>query len=75
MNQVSQWDKLMLFFSPPRCYEDKMTQQILAKVENVTGIPEKNYEFFQLLKYEVGECMPITSSIIRRIIPLVLTSA
>ena len=46
---------LTFLFLGDRCYEDKVTQQILAKVENVTGIPEKNYEFFQLLKYEKGE--------------------
>jgi hypothetical protein len=38
-----------------RCYEDKITQQILAKVENITGIPEKNSEFIQLLRYEEGQ--------------------
>jgi prolyl 4-hydroxylase len=42
--------------SPPlkRCYEDKITQQILRKIENVTGVPEINYEFFQILRYEEG---------------------
>ena len=47
---------ISVFLLPPlrRCYEDKITQQILAKVENVTGIPEKNSEFFQLLKYNEG---------------------
>jgi hypothetical protein len=37
-----------------RCYGDKITQQILRKVENVTGVPEINYEFFQILRCEEG---------------------
>ncbi|CAB9509401.1 Prolyl 4-hydroxylase subunit alpha-2 [Seminavis robusta] len=37
-----------------QCYEDKITQQILAKIGNVTNVPEKNSEFFQILRYEEG---------------------
>ena len=48
-------DNVNLSLSPLfRCYEDKITQQILRKIENVTGVPEINYEFLQILRYEQG---------------------
>lgn len=37
------------------CYNDTMTQSVMAKMEYVTTIPEANSEFLQLLRYEVGQ--------------------
>ena len=37
------------------CYNDTMVQQVLARIEEVTNIPEANSEYLQLLKYEVGQ--------------------
>jgi prolyl 4-hydroxylase len=34
------------------CYQDALTQAVLLRMENITGIPENNSEFLQLLKYE-----------------------
>lgn len=34
------------------CYEDATTKQVLARIENVTGVPDSNSEFLQLLRYE-----------------------
>lgn len=38
------------------CYNDTMTKNVLGKIENVTGIPDDNSEYLQLLQYEVGQC-------------------
>jgi prolyl 4-hydroxylase len=35
-----------------KCYEDPVTKTVLAKIENLTGIPDSNAEYLQLLKYE-----------------------
>lgn len=35
-----------------KCYEDPVTKAVLAKIENLTGIPDANAEYLQLLKYE-----------------------
>lgn len=37
------------------CYENKTAKQVLEKLENLTGIPDANAEFLQLLKYEVSQ--------------------
>jgi len=37
------------------CYNDTLTENVLAKIENVTGVPETNSEYLQLLRYEVGQ--------------------
>jgi prolyl 4-hydroxylase len=37
------------------CYNDTMTQSVLAKIENVTGVPEANSEYLQLLRYEESQ--------------------
>lgn len=37
------------------CMKDEATKRVNAKLENVTGIPEANHEFLQLLRYEVGQ--------------------
>mmetsp|Transcript_32631 Transcript_32631/g.75071 ORF Transcript_32631/g.75071 Transcript_32631/m.75071 type:complete len:348 (-) Transcript_32631:112-1155(-) len=37
------------------CYEDELTQQVLTRIENLTGIPDKHSEYLQLLKYNEGE--------------------
>lgn len=34
------------------CYENEMHQNVLRKVENITGIPGNNSEYWQLLQYE-----------------------
>lgn len=38
-----------------KCYQDPITQQILMKIENITGIPDANSEFLQLLRYTPGQ--------------------
>lgn len=37
------------------CYNDTIHQSVLQVVENVTGIPENNSEYWQFLKYEETE--------------------
>jgi len=37
------------------CKNDQITQRILKRMQNLTGIPSENYEDFQLLKYDVGQ--------------------
>lgn len=37
------------------CYRDEMTQSVLAKMEDLTGIPDAYSEYLQLLNYEVGQ--------------------
>jgi len=34
------------------CYEDEANQKVLQSVENITGIPDSNSEYWQLLQYE-----------------------
>ena len=34
------------------CYDSPITQTVLARIENLTGIPDENSEYLQLLKYE-----------------------
>lgn len=38
-----------------KCYNDTLTQQVLMRIANLTGVPEENSEYLQLLKYEVGQ--------------------
>lgn len=37
------------------CFDDPITKQVLAKIENLTGVPDENSEFLQLLKYEKAQ--------------------
>jgi hypothetical protein len=37
------------------CFEDKATNDILGRIERLIRIPESNYEFLQLLRYDVGQ--------------------
>jgi prolyl 4-hydroxylase len=37
------------------CYKNETAQRVIERVTNMTNIPEKNSENFQLLKYEVGQ--------------------
>lgn len=37
------------------CYEDQVTQAVLDRLEAMLGISRIHYEYFQLLKYQVGE--------------------
>jgi 2OG-Fe(II) oxygenase superfamily len=37
------------------CVESAVTQTVIAKIENLTGIPDANAEFLQLLRYEEGQ--------------------
>jgi len=37
------------------CYHDPTSKNIMERISNVTGVPEPNSEFLQLLKYEPGE--------------------
>lgn len=34
------------------CYEDDTSKVVSGTIENVTGLPEANYEYLQLLQYE-----------------------
>ena len=37
------------------CYNDTLVHGVIARIEEVTNIPERNSEHLQLLKYEVGQ--------------------
>lgn len=37
------------------CFEDPVTQSVLDRLETMLDIPRAHFEYFQLLKYEVGE--------------------
>lgn len=37
------------------CHDDLVTQSVLERLETMLGIPRGNYEYFQLLKYEVSQ--------------------
>ena len=37
------------------CYEDPMAKNVIDRISNVTGIPEQNSEYLQLLQYKVGQ--------------------
>lgn len=37
------------------CYNNTITVNVLQKVVNLTGVPEANLEYLQLLRYEVGQ--------------------
>jgi prolyl 4-hydroxylase len=39
----------------PKCNGDEATRRIHVKIENLTGIPERNSENLQLLRYELGQ--------------------
>ena len=38
-----------------QCYEDPVARGVMDKIANLTGIPERNSEHLQLLKYNVGQ--------------------
>jgi prolyl 4-hydroxylase len=37
------------------CFEDTATKGILERIERLLHIPESNYEYLQLLRYDVGQ--------------------
>jgi len=37
------------------CYEDPKAIAVMERIQNLTGTPEPNSEYLQLLKYEVGQ--------------------
>jgi prolyl 4-hydroxylase len=37
------------------CYRDPIARQVMDRISNVTGTPEKNSEYLQLLQYEVDQ--------------------
>jgi prolyl 4-hydroxylase len=37
------------------CYEDPLAKQVMARIEEITNIPETNSEHLQLLQYEVSQ--------------------
>lgn len=37
------------------CYRDESVQNVLNKIADLTGIPDENSEYLQLLKYEKGQ--------------------
>ena len=38
-----------------KCYDDVVAKRVSARIENITGIPEPNAEYLQLLRYEPGQ--------------------
>ncbi len=37
------------------CYNDPIAKQVMARLQNITDIPDGNTEFLQLLRYQVGQ--------------------
>ena len=37
------------------CYEDELNQSVIRRVENITGIPDGNSEYWQFLEYYEGQ--------------------
>jgi len=37
------------------CYDDPMAKEVMYRIGNLTGIPDENSEYLQLLQYEVGQ--------------------
>ena len=37
------------------CYNDPSTQSVLKKIETLTGVPDENSEYLQLLRYQTGQ--------------------
>lgn len=37
------------------CETDEVTKNVTARIENITGVPQVNYEYIQLLKYDEGQ--------------------
>lgn len=37
------------------CYEEPVVQRVMDRIVNLTGIPETNSEYMQLLKYDLGQ--------------------
>lgn len=37
------------------CYEDEIAKQVIAKIENLTGVPDNYQEWLQLVKYVPGQ--------------------
>lgn len=37
------------------CADDPIAKRVTARIENITGVPENNYENLQLLQYEEGQ--------------------
>jgi len=46
------------------CYEDPIAQVVMARIENITGIPETNSENLQLLRYEHDQFYQVHSDYI-----------
>ena len=42
-------------FCDSECANDSVVQGVLKRMESITGIPRKNYESLQLVRYEVGQ--------------------
>jgi prolyl 4-hydroxylase len=42
-------------FCQRHCETDPVTVAITTRMENITGVPQVNYEFLQLLRYEEGQ--------------------
>lgn len=38
-----------------RCYRNATTQALVHRLEEITGIPDANSEYLQLLRYEPGQ--------------------
>lgn len=38
-----------------KCYKDDKAQDVIQRLTNITGIPEANSEYLQLLRYEAGQ--------------------
>jgi hypothetical protein len=44
------------------CYQDERNQNVIKRVENITGIPDTNSEYWQFLQYEVGQFYAVSIS-------------
>lgn len=61
------------------CYEDPVVMQAIQKIEKITGIPDKNAEHLQLLRYYEGQYYKthhdfITFHVNRNVGPRILTA-
>jgi len=46
------------------CVQDPIAQGLMARVENITGVPETNAEYFQLLRYDETQYYQVHSDYI-----------